>query len=187
MGALLYKLQRLYKRMSVREKLLCLLFFLVMLFMWADNWFERVSKWNDSRKLTSVELQTQSQWLDRSDYYTKGLARALERVDPSKTYSAQQLSGKIDGLLRAAKLAAQADIDPVRTRSGEIFNDHNIRVRLSRISIADFIRINHLLKQETPYINIQSVRISAGRKNPEELDVRLEINSFDLKDETLQN
>lgn len=187
MDALLHKLKRLYKRMSVREKLLCLLFFLVMLFIWADNWFGRASVWNNSRKLTTVELQTQSQWLDRSDYFTEGLTRALERVDPSKTYSAPKLSGKIDGLLRAAKLASQADIDPVRTRSGEIFNDHNIRIRLSRISIVDLIRINHLLKQETPYINIQSVRINANRRNPEELDVRLEINSFDLKDETLQN
>ena len=187
MDARLHKLQRLYKRMSVREKLLCLLFFLVMLFIWADSWFKRSSTWNDSRKLTSVELQTQKQWLERSDFYTQGLARALERVDPSKTYSAQQLSGKIDGLLREANLAGQADIDPVRTRSGEIFNDHNIRVRLSRISIADFIRINSLLKKETPYINIQSVRINANRRNPEELDTRLEINSFDLKDETLQN
>jgi len=43
------------------------------------------------------------------------------------------------------------------------------------------IKLNKLLSQETPYINIQSVRITKNRRNPEELDVRFQINSFDLK------
>jgi len=179
--------RRIYKRMSVREKLLCLLFLLVMILIWSNGWWNRASHWNAARKLAKVELTTQQQWLDRSDFYAEGLARALERVDPTKTYSGSQLSGRIDNLLRQASLADQADIDPVRTREGEIFNDHNLRIRLSRISIAQLVDINKLLKQETPYITIQSVRLSANRRNPEELDARLEINSFDLKDETLQN
>ena len=78
-----------------------------------------------------------------------------------------------------------ADIDPVSTREGEIFNDHNLRVRLGRISIAQLIQINSLLQKETPYINIQSIRIQKDRRNPSQLDIRYEINSFDLKDPNL--
>jgi hypothetical protein len=187
MSQLLQKTKRIYKRMTVREKLFCLLFCLVLLFIWGNHWLQRASQWNDARKVAAVELSTQSNWLERSEFFADGFAAASEQVDPAKTYSASQLSGRIDSLLRQAGLAAQSDLDPVRTREGEIFNDHNLRVRLSRISIAQLITINSLLKQETPYINIQSVRINASRKDPEELDARLEINSFDLKDETLPN
>lgn len=185
--SLLQKTKRIYKRMSVREKLFCLLFCLVLLFIWSNHWLERASAWNDARKLSAVELTTQSDWLERSDFFAEGFAAASEQVDPAKTYSASQLSGKIDSILRQAGLATQSDLDPVRTRQGEIFNDHNVRVRLSPISITQLINVNSLLKQETPYINIQSVRLNASRKDPEELDARLEINSFDLKDATLQN
>lgn len=185
MNALKDKARHLYKRMTLREKLLCLLFLLVFLFIWTNNWLGRLSDWNAQQKLTSIELQTQQEWLDRSDFYSQGLAIALERVDPSKTYAAAQLSGHVDSLIRRSGLSGQADIDPVRTREGEIFNDHNLRVRLSRISIAQFIQLNNLLKQETPYINIQSVRIQKNRRSPEQLDVRYEINSFDLKDQNL--
>lgn len=185
MNALKDKARGIYKRMSLREKLLCLLFLLVILFIWTNNWLGRLSDWNAQQKLTSIELQTQQEWLDRSDFFSEGLATALERVDPSKTYAAAQLSGHVDSLIRRSGLSGQADIDPVRTREGEIFNDHNLRVRLSRISIAQFIQLNNLLKQETPYINIQSVRIQKNRRNPEQLDVRYEINSFDLKDQNL--
>ena len=183
MSALKDKTRAIYKRMSLREKLLTLLFLLVILFLWTNNWLGRVSEWNAQRTLTSVALETQQQWLDRSDFFDQGLATALKRVDPSKTYDAAQLSGRVDNLTRQISLSGQADIDSVRTREGEIFNDHNLRVRLSRISIAQLIKLNNLLKQETPYINIQSVRIQKNRRNPEQLDVRYEINSFDLKDQ----
>lgn len=179
------QIRALYKRMSLREKLLSLLFFVVILLLWTNHWVSRLSDWNAARQLASVELQTQQQWLDRSDFYTKALNTALERVDPSKTYAASQLSGRVDGLIRQSGLSTQADIDPVRTREGEIFNDHNLRVRLSRISIAQLIQLSNLLRAETPYINLQSVRIQKNRRNPEQLDVRYEINSFDLKDPNL--
>ena len=104
-------------------------------------------------------------------------------MDPKKTYAGSQLSGRIDAILRQVALSGSADIDPVQTREGEIFNDHNLRIRLSRISIAQLIQLNKLLSQETPYINLQSVRVTKNRRNPEELDVRFKINSFDLENQ----
>lgn len=179
------KLRALYKRMSLREKLLSLLFFVVILFLWTNHWVGRLSEWNSARQLASVELQTQQQWLERSDFYTEALNTALQRVDPSKTYAAAQLSGRVDTLIRQSGLSTQADIDSVRTREREIFNDHELNVRLNRISIAQLVQLNNLLGAESPYINLQSVRIQKNRRNPRQLDVRYEINSFDLKDQNL--
>ncbi|CAA6678320.1 MULTISPECIES: hypothetical protein [unclassified Lentimonas] len=177
---LLNKAKRLFLRMSVREKLLTLLFILVMLFIWTGSLLSRASALNDHRQLAQADLEIQQHWLDRSDEYSVGLANALERVDPQKTYAGSQLSGRIFSILRKVALSDQADIDPVQTREGEIFNDHNVRIRLSRISIAQLIQFNKLLSQETPYINLQSVRVTKNRKKPEELDARFQINSFDL-------
>ncbi|MDQ8193376.1 hypothetical protein QEH59_03000 [Coraliomargarita sp. SDUM461004] len=185
MSALKDKIRLLYKRMSLREKLLSLCFILVFLFIWSNSWLDRTSAWNAQRKLSTVTLATQQEWLDRSDFFSQGLATALERVDPSKTYAAAQLSGRIDNLTRQIGLSGQADIDSVRTREGEIFNDHNLRVRLKNISMSQLIQLNNLIKQETPYINIQNVRIQKNQRTPEQLDVRYEINSFDLKDPNL--
>ncbi|MFQ3270175.1 MAG: hypothetical protein ACI9A1_000489 [Lentimonas sp.] len=152
MQQLLNKAKRLFLRLSVREKLLTLLFILVMLFFWAGNLLSRGSEWNGHRQLGQADLQVQQQILDRSDEFTVGLANALERVDPKKTYARAQLSGRIDSIVRQVSLSNQADIDPVKTEEGEIFNDHDVNIRLSRISIAQFIQLNKLLSQETPYI-----------------------------------
>jgi hypothetical protein len=179
MKKLLQKAKRLFLRMTLREKTLTLLFILVILFIWSGNLIKRSSTWNDDRRQAQSDLHNNQQWLDRSDEFSLGLANALERVDPQKTYDGPQLSGRIDSILREASLSA--DIDPVQTREGEIFNDHNVRIRLSRISYAQLTQLNNLLSQETPYINLQSVRVTKNRRNPEELDARFQINSFDLK------
>lgn len=182
MQNLLNQAKRLFLRMTVREKTLTLLFILVMLFIWTGNLLNRSSAWNDNRTQAQADLVSQQQWLDRSDEFSAGLANALERVDPQKTYDGPKLSGRIDSILRQVSLSSSADIDPVQTRETEIFNDHLIRIRLSRISIAQLIQLNKLLSQETPYINLQSVRVTKNRRNPEELDVRFKINSFDSFD-----
>lgn len=171
---------RLLQRMSLREQLLILLFSLTMLTLWAGSLLNRAESWNTGREQSRIDLEAQQLLIDRETTYSEGLAAALKRVEPGKTFSAAQLSGRIDEILRKAQLSGASDIDPVRSRSGEIFNDHNIRVRLSRISIAQIITLNKLLRQETPYINIQKVSLTANRNKPTQIDARYEINSFEL-------
>ncbi|MGC6456503.1 MAG: hypothetical protein ACON39_04580 [Coraliomargaritaceae bacterium] len=171
---------QLFRRMSVREQLLLLLFCLTLLVLWSANLLQRSTTWNDARQQAATDLQTQQLLIDREATYKEGLEAALQRVDPTQTFSASQLSGRIDEILRKAQLSNLADIDPVRSKQGEIFNDHNIRVRLARISIAQIVEFNKLLRQETPYINVQKVNLAANRSKPTQIDARYEINSFEL-------
>lgn len=180
MKGLLLNAKRLLKRMTVREQLLALIFMLVIVFIWAGSSLNRVKAWNSDRRQARSDLVVQQQWLDRADDFEASYQQALQRVDPKKTFEGPQLSEKIDNILRQSGLSSSANIDPVQTREGEIFNDHTIRVRLRRISIAKLIQLNALLRKENPYINIQSIQINKNKNKPEELDIRFKINSFDL-------
>ena len=180
MSPLIQKMKYFFRRMTVREQLLALIFILVILFLWTGSILKRGRAWNSSQQQAKSELMVQQQWLDRADDFEASYRLALKRVDPQKTFASAQLSGKIDEILRKSGLSSSADIDPVQTREGEIFNDHTIRVRLKRISISKLIQLNELLSKESPYINIQSVRIDKNKNKPEELDIRFRINSFDL-------
>jgi hypothetical protein len=185
MNAQLQSLKRLFKRMSLREQFLALLFIVVMLSIWTGSCWGRYREWFSARKEATATLQTQQLWLDRAEDYAAGAAQAKQRLDPSRTYNATQLSGQIDKLVRQSQLSGKADLDPVKSREGEIFSEHTIRVRLKRISIEQLIQFNSLLRKETPYINQQSIRIAANRSKPEELDVRYEINSLELIESSL--
>jgi len=101
----LQQVKRLFIRMTLREKLLSLLFILVMLSIWTSSLLKRSSDWNSNRKQAQSDLNIQQHWLDRSDQFAAGLKRALERVDPEKTYAFTQLSGRIDTILRQVSLS----------------------------------------------------------------------------------
>ncbi|MEM1221197.1 MAG: hypothetical protein AAGH40_00420 [Verrucomicrobiota bacterium] len=181
------QIKKLLKRLSIREKVITLLFIFVVLSLWASNIIDRFSNLNAFRQKADQELIYQESRLEKDAFYAQELNRALERVDPSKTYSAIQLSGRIDSLLRRAALASSSNIDPVKSVEGEIFNDHNITVELDRISITQLINFHTLVSAETPYINLQSLILKANRNNPEELNARFKINSFELINQNPQS
>lgn len=178
-------LHTVFNKRNLREKFLLQGFMIILLLIWLQGLFSKASLWNDGRKTASIELQTQQQWLDRETQYSEALEKALEKVEPSKTYSAAQLSGKVDAIVRSIKLETKTDIDPVQTRNGEIFNDHTMRLRLKNVSLNEFITLHQNLKEHTPYIAPKSIRITKNQRNPEEMNIRFEINSFDLKEKNI--
>ncbi len=180
MQAQLQKIFRFLQSLTVREQLLSVLFIAVMLLIWAGSWMGRTGEWNNQRKATAASLAEQALWLERAETYAQSAREVMEKLDSSKTFGATQLSGRIDGLLRQSGLSARADIDPVKSKQGEIFNEHTLRVQLKRASIAQYVQFNDLLLKEAPYINQHSVYIKANRRNPEELDIRFEIASLEL-------
>ena len=171
---------KIYEKRSLREKFLLQGFIIVLFFIWSQNFLNKVSDWNSQRKSSTIELITQQQWLDREAQYSEALAIALEKVEPNKTFSAAQLSGQVDALIREIKLEGKTDIDPVQTQTSEIFNDHMMRLRLKGVSVQEFIEFDRRLKTFSPYIAPKSIRISKNQRRPQELNIRFEINSFDL-------
>lgn len=174
-------IRRVFLRTSVREKLLALLFIVVMLFLWTNSLVQRGSQWKSDFVTAGGLLERQQLWLDVENSTAVELEAALERVEPSKTYSAPQLAGRIDAIVREVGVAAKAEINPVKTRNGEIFDDHNIRVRLRRIDISQIIDFNNRIRAESPYINIEKITLTPVRNKEDQIDARFEINSFELK------
>ena len=175
-----HKVKRLFKRMTVREQLLVLLFVIVMLAIWIGSLIGRSDRWNVQRKATAASLQEQQLWIHNADAYASSAAQAKERLEPSRTYTGPQLARQIEDLLQQAKLAGKYDLNPIKSVTGEIYSEHNIRVQLKRIAIADIVKFNELLRRETPYINQRSLRINSQTGKEELLNARYEISSIEL-------
>ena len=178
------KFLKLLNNRDLREKYLLLGFIVILLLVWIGNFSNKLYDWKNEKNEASNELEIQKQWLDKSSYYEKELALALEKVDPSKTFSALQLVEKIDAINRSIKIAEKTDSDVPRTKEGEIFNDHTLKLRLNNVNIEEFKTFIANIEPLSPYISPTSVRIKSNQRNPELLNIRLEINSFDLREKT---
>ena len=172
-------IKRAIRKLTLREKFLLFAFVCVMLMIWINSQLDQLSDLRTTRAATLSNLAEQAIWLDDSENIVRRLRDALELVDPARTFSSTQLSGRIDGIARATRLTA--DIDPVNTREGLIFNDHIIRVRLSRVRLDRLMAFTDRLAIEAPYITLRRLELDANRASPEELNARFEITSFELK------
>jgi hypothetical protein len=179
MSAFLIKVKYHFLRLSIREKSLFLLFVIVMLTIWLNAQLGQFHASLSLRQSIERDLAEQQLWLERADTIQHKLAEALALVDPSRTYSASQLSGRIDNLARANNLTA--DIDPVATREGQIFNNHRVRVRLNRLSPESLLAFTQSLHNESPYITLDRLRLNPNRASADTLDAQFEISSFELK------
>lgn len=179
MKALLTSIQQRFLAFTTREKALFLLFVIVMLTIWLNAQLGQLNEIQSSRQSVERDLAEQRLWLERAESIQQNLAEALAMVDPSRTYSASQLTGRIDNLARASRLTA--DIDPVTTRQGQIFNNHRVRVRLNRLSPDALLSFTQSLHAESPYITLDRLRLTPNRASAETLDAQFEISSFELK------
>jgi hypothetical protein len=179
MKSLLQTLKKHFLRLTIREKSLFLLFMIVMLAIWLNAQLGQFTATQTLRQSIERDLAEQKLWLDRAESIQQSLAEALALVDPSRTYSASQLTGRIDNLARASRLTA--DIDPVATREGQIFNNHRVRVRLNRLTPEALLTFTQRLHSESPYITLDRLRLTPNRASVETLDAQFEISSFELK------
>ena len=92
-----------------------------MLVLWSANLFRRGTYWNDTRLQASADLQTQQLLIDREATYQKVSTPLSSGLTSTKTFSASRTSGRIDEILRKAKLSASADIDPGLLQAGRDF------------------------------------------------------------------
>ena len=60
-----------------------------------------------------------------------------------------------------------------------------MRLRTNSVSVNEFIKLNENLKKHSPYIAPKSIRISKNQRKPEAMNIRFEINSFDLKEKNI--
>ncbi len=172
------KLKTLFLRLTLREKLLTVLFLWVCIFIWAvillDEFGNRSLEWRAATETVS----SQRQWLALKELVDSELQDNLRRFNPEHTFNSSALVGRVDRIARNS--GGVHDIATPRTQSGDIFELHSMRVNLRNASMDTLLKFEDVLRGEFPYINVENVRINADTRNPEQLNAQFIINSFEL-------
>lgn len=178
------RLRQLLARMTVRERVLVTAFLWVMVLLWSHFAFRQLG---DARRLhgdLGHRLAEQQIWLDRASDIERDLNLARSRLDPARTFTAVRLVGKVDALARSLPGLTFSVSSPTTERS-EIFRVHSVRVELRRAGLADIAAYLQAIQDESPYLGLERIQLSAYRPDPRQVDAVLEIGSFELTDDAL--
>lgn len=174
-------LRLLFLRWSLRERSLVTAVLVTCLLAWAIYLIRDLRSQVVAFQNSGRDLESQQEILGRSEAAQLRLKAALQDLDSSRTFSAQQLEGKIDDMAREIGFS-RFDLSSASTIESDIFATHQLRLRIDRGNLGDIIRFNDALQKETPYIVLNQFLITANRRDPRQLDTNFEISSFELKD-----
>ena len=167
-------------RLKPRERILLIAFAAVLLLLWASVAIRdlrgELQRYLQARQV----LAAQSAFLELGPAVEEQLQAALSSVDNSRTYSSSELVGRLDGLARSLNLTI--DLDARETSAEDVYAIHRVRMRVRRGNLADLVRFNEALQQETPYIILTEFQFLADRRDPRQLDATFEIASIELNE-----
>lgn len=169
-----------YRRMSLREKVLMTAFLWVLVFIGFVLVLDGVGKTWHEWQTWSRNLKDQRSWLALAPTVEGQLQESLQKFNPERTFNSAALVGRIDALAR--QTGVNHDISTPRSQQGEKFEFHTMRVSIRNTPMDKWLAFADKLEAESPYINLESVRLSADNRNPELLDGQLILKSFELKE-----
>lgn len=174
---------RMLNKLSMREALLLSMFLWVIVVVWFSAVVADFRETRTSLSAVRTQEQYQRTWIDQAPSINLRLEESLQRLDPSKTFSDSQLAARLDTIARQSALTY--DFTSNRTRSGDIFNIHERRLRIKDATLLQLIEFDQRLRENSPYMGIESVRLTADRRNPLNLDATFTVSSIELKSNSI--
>jgi hypothetical protein len=165
-------------RRTPRERWLTLLFVVVLLGLWGVSAFSRLGALRQRLHSTGQELAAQQQWLDNRLEIEARLAQGLATVREGRTLNASQLVGQIDALVRRHRFNFRLD-SPASERRPPVAI-HSITLALEKAELGPFVSFVNDLRDTLPLVNIDQLTMSADRRNPAQIDIRLRLSSLEI-------
>lgn len=173
-------LHNLFNAISLRERVLLAVFVWIVLLFWFFSLWSNVRSERVTYRIQESRLQDHSRTLAQAGEAESELERARAGLDPRRTFTAAQLSERLDGIAR--ETGVSFTITSPSTQESDIFNYHSVRVAIRQARIESLIQFDERIKRESPYIALNSFQITANTRDPRILDATFELSSFELKD-----
>ena len=179
-------IRQLFNCLSTRERILLSMFFWALLLIWLLGLLDGYSFANNERKENNRIISSLNEMLELSDIAEIRLAEARDGLDSSQTYSASQLVGRLDSLAREAEFSS-FDLSIPSTQDTDLFSFHNVRLNIKSARIEDLMRFDRRIKEHAPYIALSQFQLTSNRRDPRYLDAVLELSSFELKEDAIND
>lgn len=168
----------LFNTISQRERLLLVAIIWIGLMLWALALIKTFREHNTAFMRTGAELNLQQVTLNERSVLREKLATLKDQFVAERTYSAPQMAARLDNLARSTQM--NVDISSPSTKQGDTFMEHAVRMQIKRAELKDLIQLDHLIRQETPYLGMERIQIIANSREPRFLDATFEVVAFEL-------
>lgn len=163
---------------NLREKLLILLFVLVVVTIWLSGSTKRLKSNYSSWRVSGVDLATQQVLLDNRTAIEAAANTAVNNLDAESTYDATKLVAEVGTLAEHAGLKVSTDSPTTQRTSQFAFN--SVRVTSRRAEMPAVIRFYAELASRAPYLALEQLTIQQDRGAAGMVNVTFQVASVEL-------
>jgi hypothetical protein len=172
------KARRAFFKMSMREKVLALLFALALALVWGSWQLDRQSLLNERHWEAGAAEDVQENWLSEEERYRATYESQKAAIDLEALPTREEVSGQIDALVRRAGFSS-FDFPPPRTEEGAEMNFHTFQLVVQKATYAKIKNFTKTIKAELPYLSLERVVIQAQERDDDFLNVRFVFKSIE--------
>ncbi|MGF1530294.1 MAG: hypothetical protein ACFCU4_02925 [Puniceicoccaceae bacterium] len=150
-------------QLSTRERLLLLTIALIALAWWGLSLLGTYRQvWNNYRT-ARLSLEQANLQLDLDPDIRQRLNDALALLESGRFLSANQFVERADQIARRAGVLP--NLGRVNTREGQGVRLYTLDLELRALRVEDLIKLENLLRNESPYLQIESIFIRSRRNS----------------------
>lgn len=163
-----------------REKVLLT----ALLALVAVVWLVRVARssralWLEGRTAAAT-LATQQQWLDNRATIEVAAAKAIEHLDPARTFSSTRLLGELSTIADKIGVRTNTASEIIGTDRTSLFSINTVQFSLRNTDWDSLKRFYLELSQRSPYIGIEQFSLTVNPGNPTLLNATLRVSSVEI-------
>lgn len=178
LAAFLVKARRGFFKMSMREKVLALLFAIALVLVWGTWQLDRQSLLKERHWDAGVVETGQQNWLSEEPRHRATYESQKAAIDLDALPTRDEVSGQIDTLVRRAGFST-FDFPPPRTEVGAEMNFHTFQLVVQKATYAKIKNFTKTIKAELPYLSLERVVIQAQERDDDFLNVRYVFKSIE--------
>lgn len=172
------KARRGFFKMSMREKVLALLFALALALVWGSWQLDRQSLLKEQHWDAETVEDAQENWLSEEERYRATYEAQKGAIDLESLPTRDEVSGQIDALVRRAGFDT-FDFPPPRSEAGAEMNFHTFQLVVQKATYAKIKNFTKTIKSELPYLSLERVVIQAQERDDDFLNVRYVFKSIE--------
>jgi DNA integrity scanning protein DisA with diadenylate cyclase activity len=166
--------------LHIREKVLLT----TLLTLIAIVWLGRVARsarvfWVEWRANAAV-LAEQQQWIDNRASIEASAAKAIQHLDPARTFSSPRLLGELITIADQVGVRNNTSSEIRETEPTSQFSVNTVQVAVRNTDLPSLLRFYDELDKRSPYIGLEQFSISGNPTNPALLSAVMLVSSVEI-------
>jgi hypothetical protein len=164
----------------IREKVLLT----ALLALIAIVWLGRVARsarvfWAEWRANAAV-LAEQQQWIDNRAGIEASAAKAIQHLDPARTFSSPRLLGELSTIADQVGVRNNTSSEILGTEPTNQFSVNTVQIAVRNTDLPSLLRFYDELDKRSPYIGLEQFSITVNPANPALLSAVMRVSSVEI-------